>query len=115
MTAVVRRERARATFLTGAAGVLMLAVALVMMVVAAPGPMHSRAHDPAKPPAIQLTTDVGQLTSRSDSARVRACRAGPAADSACADAYVPSMITESWSASSSARAAQPPLVSSAVS
>jgi hypothetical protein len=115
MTAVVSRERARATCLTGAAGVLMLAVAFVMMVVAAPGQGHSRAYDPPKPPAVQLTTDVGQLTSRSDSARVRACRAGPAADSACAEAYVPSMISESWSASSSARAAQPPLVTSPVS
>jgi len=68
MTAVVSRERARATYLTGAAGVLMLAGAFVMMVVAAPG----HAHGPASPPAVQLTTDVGhQLTSRSDSARVR--------------------------------------------
>jgi len=112
MTAVVSRERARATYLTGAAGVLMLAGAFVMMVVAAPG----HAHGPASPPAVQLTTDVGhQLTSRSDSARVRARRAGPAADSAWAEAYVPSMISESWSASSSGRAARPPLLSSPVS
>ncbi len=53
MTAVVSRERAKATCLTGAAGVLMLAVAFVMMVVAAPGQVHSQ------PPAVQLTTDVG--------------------------------------------------------
>jgi hypothetical protein len=63
MTAVVSRERARATCLTGAAGVLMLAVAFVMMVVAAPGHVHG----PAKPSVAQLTTDVGhQLTPRSD-------------------------------------------------
>jgi len=112
MTAVVSRERAKATCLSGAAGVLMLAVALVMMVVAAPGHVHGRPHDPA----VQLTTDVGhQLTSRSDSATARACRAGPAADSACAQAYVPAMITESWSASGSGWAARPPLVRSAVS
>jgi hypothetical protein len=70
MTAVVSRERAKATCLTGAAGVLLLAVAFVMMVVAAPG----HAHDPAKPSAVQLTTNVGrQLTPRSDSAKARAC------------------------------------------
>jgi hypothetical protein len=110
MTAVVSRERAKATCLTGAAGVLMLAIAFVMMLVAAPGQVHSQ------PPTVQFTTDVGhQLTSRSDSATARACRAGPAAESACAEAYVPSMISESWSASSSVRAIRPPLVGSAVS
>ena len=63
MTAVVSRERAKATCLTGAAGVLMLAVAFVMMVVAAPGHVSSRPNDAAMPPAVQLTTDVGhQLT-----------------------------------------------------
>jgi hypothetical protein len=112
MMAVVSREHAKATCLTGAAGVLMIIVAFVMMVVAAPG----HGHGPAKPPAVQLTTDVGhQLTSRSDSARVRARRAGPAADSAWAEAYVPSMISESWSASTSGRVARPPLARSAVS
>ena len=55
MTAVVSRERARATCLTGAAGVLLLAVALVMMVMAAPG----HAQGSAKPSVAQLTTDVG--------------------------------------------------------
>ena len=70
MTAVISRERAKATCLTGAAGVLMLAGAFVMMVVAAPGHVQGQSHDPARPPAVQLTTDVGhQLTSRSDSAR----------------------------------------------
>ncbi len=109
---MVSRERAKATCLTGAAGVLMLAGAGVMMVVAAPG----HAHDPARPPAVQLTTDVGhQLTPRSDSARLRARRAGPAADSAWTEAYVPSMISESWSARTSGRADWPPLLSSAVS
>ena len=75
MTAVVSREHAKATCLTGAAGVLMLVVAFAMMVVAAPG------HGPARPqgPAVQLTTDV------------------------------PSMISESWSASSSGRILGPPL------
>jgi hypothetical protein len=60
MTAVVSRERAKATCLTGAAGVLMLAVAFVMMVVAAPGHVHG----PAKPSVAQLTADVGHLHQR---------------------------------------------------
>jgi hypothetical protein len=107
---MVSRKRAKATYLTGAAGVLLLAAAFVMMVVAAPG----HAQGSAKPSVAQLTTDVGhQLVPRSDSARVRACRAGPAADSAWAEAYVPSMISESWSAGSSGRAVQPPLARSA--
>src|SRR6266700_8209572 len=79
MTAVVSRERARTTGLTAAAGVLMLAVASVMMVVAAPGHGPVRAHL-ARSSAVRLTTDVcHQLTSRSDSARARACLAGPSA------------------------------------
>jgi hypothetical protein len=116
MTAVVSRERARTTGLTAAAGVLMLAIASVMMIVAAPGHGTSRVHGPAKRSTAQLTVGVcHQVTSRSDSARARACLAGPSADSAWADAYVPSMTSESWSASSSGRAARPPLASAAVS
>jgi hypothetical protein len=96
MTAVVSRERARTTGLIAAAGVLMLAAAFVMMIVAAPGHGKVRVHGPALPATSQLTTDVcHQLTSRSDSTTVRACRAGPSADSAWADAYVPSMTSES--------------------
>ncbi len=109
MTAVVSRERARTTSLTAAAGVLMLAVAFVMMVVAAPGHGHVQAQ-PAKPAAVRLVTDVcHQLTSSSNSATVRACRAGPSAESAWADAYVPSMTSASWSASDPGRAVRPPL------
>ena len=95
---------------------LMLAVAVVMMMVAAPAHGPARAHGAAQPSAVRLTTDVcHQLTSRSDSATVRACRAGPSAESAWAAAYVPSMIGESWSASSSARVVGPPLARAAVS
>jgi hypothetical protein len=113
MTAVVSRERAKATCVTGVTGVLMLAVAFAMMVVAAPAHVHHRAHGPAEPSASQLTTDVcRQATARSDSTTVRACRAGPSADSAWVEAHVPSMISESWSASSAGR---PPLPKSAVS
>ena len=61
MTAVVSRERARTTGLTAAAGVLMLAVAFVMMVVAAPGHAHVRVQQ-AKPSAVRLTDDVGPGT-----------------------------------------------------
>jgi hypothetical protein len=96
MTAVVSRERARATYLTGAAGALLLVVAFMMMVVAAPAHGHGRPHGPAKPPAARLVTDVcHQLTARSDSATVRACRAGPAAQSAWAAARLPPKISES--------------------
>ena len=61
MTAVVSREQAARTGLTAAAGVLMLAVAFVMMVVAAPGQAHARVH-PAKPPAVRLTNDALSVT-----------------------------------------------------
>jgi hypothetical protein len=115
MTAVVSRERAARTGLTAAAGALMLAVAFVMMVVAAPGHGHVPAR-PAKPTAVQLTDDAcHQLTSRSDSATARACRAGPSAESAWADAYVPSMTSVSWSASNPARAVRPSPASAAAS
>jgi len=66
MTAVISRERAARTGLTAAAGMLMLAVAAVMMVVAAPAHGHVRAQL-ARPPAVRLMTDVcHQLTSRSN-------------------------------------------------
>jgi hypothetical protein len=117
MTAVVSREHARGAYLTGAAGTVIIAIASVMMVVAAPGHAASghattsghavaSGHQagPAQPAAVQLATDAcHRLTSRSDSATVRACLAGPSAVSAWADAYVPSITSESWSASSSAR------------
>ena len=87
MTAVISREQAARTGLTAAAGVLMLAVAFVMMIVAAPTHVHARLQDSGRPSAGRLTTDVcRQLTSRSDSAAVRACLAGPAAPSAQAGA-----------------------------
>src|SRR5689334_10278077 len=107
MTAVVSREQAARTCLTAAAGALMLAVALVMMVAAAPAPAHGGArahgaasHNTGRPSAARLATDGRrQPAPRSDSATARACRAGPSAVSAWADAYVPSMTRDSWSAS----------------
>ena len=108
MSAVISREHAKAAGLTGAAGMLLLAVAIVMMVIAAPVQEHVRLSGYSKPSATQLSTDVcHQLTSRSDSTTVRACLAGPAAESAWADAYVPSMTSEIWSASNSGRAVLP--------
>jgi hypothetical protein len=116
MTAVVSREHVRATCLTGVAGGLMIAIAFVMMIVAAPAHGTSQAGVLAKPAVAQVATDVcHRLTSRSDSATVRACLAGPSAASAWADAYVPSMTSESWSASSPGRVARPASASVAVS
>jgi hypothetical protein len=78
MTALVSPERATAASLTGAVGLLILAIAVVMMVIAAPTPVHNGAHNPAKPSAVQLTTDLWhQLTSRSDSTTVYTCLAAP--------------------------------------
>ena len=53
MTALVSPERATAASLTGAVGFLMLAIAVVMMVIAAPTQIHYGAHNPAKPSAVQ--------------------------------------------------------------
>ena len=78
MTALVSPERAMSASLTGAAGLLVLAIAVVMMVIAAPTQARQGTHNPAKPSAVQLTTDpCHQLTSRSDPATVYACLAGP--------------------------------------
>jgi hypothetical protein len=126
MTAVVSREQARKTCLTAAAGVLMLAVAFVMMVAAAPAHGGARArgtgvdgtgaHGTGRPSAVRLATDVcHQLTPRSDSATARACRAGPSLVSARADAYVPSMTSDNRSAGGAGRVVRPPLARTAVS
>jgi hypothetical protein len=45
--AVISRERTRATWLTGVAGLLLLGVAIVMMVVAAPAQAHPLPHQAA--------------------------------------------------------------------
>lgn len=44
MAAIVSRENARATWLTGMTGLLILAAALVMMACAAPSLVHARSH-----------------------------------------------------------------------
>ncbi len=123
MTGVVSGERANFARLSGAAGLLILGGAVAMMAVAAPSQTQPRAYAAAAASAT-LAAQSGpraradlchQLTSRIDSANVRACLAGPPAGLAWTDAYTPFMIRESWSASRSGRAARPPLASSAVS
>jgi hypothetical protein len=78
MTAFVSPERATAASFTGAVGLLILAIAVVMMVIAAPTRVHYGTYNPAKPSAVQLTTDLcHQLTSMSGSTTVYACLGGP--------------------------------------
>jgi hypothetical protein len=55
MSAVVSRSRARSTWLTGTAGLLMLVAAFVMMVVAAPR-VHAARHETQ--PSDRLTSWV---------------------------------------------------------
>jgi hypothetical protein len=110
MTGVVSAERAKSARLTGAAGLLILGSAIAMMVMAAPSQVqaHPRPHGAAAHAVTQSATELShQLPARSDSTMVRACRAGPSAVRAWADAYTPSMISESWPASRSGRAAWP--------
>ena len=119
MTAMVSGDRAKAACLTGIAGSLILAGAVVMMAVAAPATPHASVSSTtsATSTATTNTDSCHQFTSSSASASGRACLAGPSAVSAWADAYTPSMISESWSASRSARPllARPLLASAAVS
>jgi hypothetical protein len=85
MTAFVSPERARTASLTGGIGFLMIAIAVVMMVIAAPmvrhgaqNPAHNPAHNPPKPSAVQLMMDpCHRLTSRNGQTKVHACLAGP--------------------------------------
>jgi uncharacterized integral membrane protein len=51
MAAVVSRERAKATWLVGLVGLVILAVAFVMMACAAPSLAHPRPHGAAARPA----------------------------------------------------------------
>lgn len=82
MTAVVSRSRWKSTWLTGAAGLLLLSAALVMMVCAAP---KVRAPLPASttPAATKsVTMWCGQSAQSTNRAKVRACLLGPSALSA---------------------------------
>ena len=65
MTAVVSRERAKATWLSGVVGLVILAVAFVMMACAAPSLAHPGPHGATAQPASVYTSS---LTSGSGSA-----------------------------------------------
>ncbi len=57
MAAVVSRERAKATWLVGVAGLVILAVAFVMMACAAPSLAHPRPHGaPARPATVSTSS-----------------------------------------------------------
>jgi hypothetical protein len=58
MAAVVRRERAKATWLTGAVGLLILAFAFVMMAYSAPPQVHARSHGPEIRAATAFTASL---------------------------------------------------------
>jgi hypothetical protein len=58
MTAVVSREHAKATWLTGVVGLVILAAAFVMMACAAPALAHPRPH-------VAMPGSVGVHTSSS--------------------------------------------------
>jgi hypothetical protein len=58
MTAVVSRERAKATWLSGVAGLVILAIAFVMMACAAPSLAHPRPHGATTQPASVHTSSL---------------------------------------------------------
>ena len=58
MTAVVSRERAKATWLSGVVGLVILAVAFVMMACAAPSLAHPRPHGATAQPASGHTSSL---------------------------------------------------------
>jgi hypothetical protein len=67
MTAVVSRERAKATWLTGVVGLVILTAAFVMMACAAPSQAHQRPHGA---PAQSASVSTSSLITGSWSARV---------------------------------------------
>ncbi len=78
MTAVVSRERAKATWLSGVVGLVILAVAFVMMACAAPSLAHPRPHEATAQSASMSTSSLitGSRSAGGQAGRVRA--AGPA-------------------------------------
>jgi type IV secretory pathway TrbD component len=77
MTAVISAERAARTWLTGATGLLIVAIALVMMAWAAPAHPHARPQRLAMPHSVT----AGQLVS--------AVRAGPVSPPGSPSARIP--------------------------
>jgi len=58
MTGVVSRERAKATWLSGVVGLVILAAAFVMMACAAPSLAHPRPHGATARPASVHTSSL---------------------------------------------------------
>ena len=58
MTAVVSRERAKATWLSGVVGLVILAAAFVMMACAPPSLAHPRPHGATAQPASVHTSSL---------------------------------------------------------
>lgn len=99
MSVVVSRSRAKSTLLTGAAGLLILAAAVTMMVFAAPGtrtPLHATT-------ALSVTTRCVQLPSGQYPAQGRACQVDPSTLSAWTKPYGRSKATGRWPAIRPAR------------
>ena len=70
MATVVSREQARATWLTGLAGLLILVAAFVMMACAAPSLAHSRPHAAVTQTTTVYTASLIQSWSGSQTARI---------------------------------------------
>lgn len=80
MAAAVSRERATGTWLTGLAGLVILAVAFVMMACAAPSLAHPRPHGPTAQSASVSTSSL--IRNGSASGAGRAGQGGRAAGQA---------------------------------
>jgi hypothetical protein len=91
MTAVVSKSRSKSTWLTGAAGLLILAAALVMMVWSAPTARTPRNAGATRPVAESVTSFCGQQDSAGHPAKARPCQLGPAL-SAWTEPYPPSVV-----------------------
>jgi hypothetical protein len=76
MTAVVSKERAKATWLTGAAGLFIIAAAIVMMACAAPSLAYPRPHA-AVTQAARASTSAAITEGWSARGAGRAGQAGP--------------------------------------
>ena len=78
MTAVVSRERAKATWLSGVVGLVILAAAFVMMASAAPSLAHPRPHGATVPSASVSTSSliIGSWSARRTGRAGQGRRAG---------------------------------------
>jgi len=74
MTGVVSRERAKATWLSGVVGLVILAAAFVMMACSAPSLAYPRPHGVAAQSASVHTSSLtaGSWSARGQAGRVRA-------------------------------------------